>query len=246
MGVAANLTSREVAVDGRAKTGAMGTMGGWRGCGVLGMPPPNSDISGEAGMRPSGVAAGLGRERLSAATGAAYPGWGAAKGILGWGIIWFLSWKGFSFSSMYWLYLYIFVSNGRLPVKRWCVERWTTGDKLLLSSQTDLDGEVVRNLCQPDTRRNTMTIYERDAPRRIGISGNATYRGSNTADARRMPCPLLAWAHCLASPTLGLGRPKRRGRHPKCICQGVPLFYRQASVALSILSAPTATLVPSM
>lgn len=67
----ANLTSREVAVDGRAKTGAIGTMGGCNGWGVLGIPPPceNSDISGEAGIRPSGVAVGFGRMR--AETGAA-------------------------------------------------------------------------------------------------------------------------------------------------------------------------------
>lgn len=34
----ANLTSRELSdLEGRAKTGAMGVMGGWSGCGVLGM-----------------------------------------------------------------------------------------------------------------------------------------------------------------------------------------------------------------
>ena len=87
IGLVSNLTSREVAVEGRAKTGAIGTIGGCRGCGVLGTPPPrlaipspNWDIWGE-GIRPSGVATGLGR--LNAETGAAYPGRGAARGMVG-------------------------------------------------------------------------------------------------------------------------------------------------------------------
>ena len=88
IGLVANLTSREVAVEGRAKTGAIGTIGGCRGCGVLGTPPPwltmpspNWDISGDESVRPSGVATGLGRARFRAATGAAYPGRGAARGM---------------------------------------------------------------------------------------------------------------------------------------------------------------------
>ena len=97
--VGLNLTSRCVlaALAGRMNAGAMGVMDGSSSCGVCGKCGDMGDwrstsvsgfgkawdISGVVGERTRlwGVATASGRERLRAATGAAYPGLGAARGM---------------------------------------------------------------------------------------------------------------------------------------------------------------------
>lgn len=101
IGLVAKVTSRgeDDCLGGRAKAGVMGVIGGWSGWGVLGTEGAMKAACGLRGpneeetviglvltwyiwscWRPCGVAVGSGRVRLSAATGAAYPGLGAAIG----------------------------------------------------------------------------------------------------------------------------------------------------------------------